>query len=170
MRLSFVIASALAATAAACAQSDSAVMQQGGATDVAAVRSAVDAANATFAEAIQRGDSLTLASLYDVDAMVMPQGMNASTGRAAIQSMFAGLLSQFTVSNMTLVTQDVVASGDLAVETGRYSWTLTPKNGKAMPDSGKYVVVWRKQADGSWKLYRDIFNNDAPPPAPTMKK
>jgi ketosteroid isomerase-like protein len=114
--------------------------------------------------AIERGDSAALASLYDADAAVMPEGMNAAR-HDRIQSTFGGMLSQFAVSNFSLHTQNLVASGDLAVETGRYAWTLTPKKGKAMTDSGKYVVAWRKQADGSWKLYRDIFNDDAPPPA-----
>jgi ketosteroid isomerase-like protein len=36
-----------------------------------------------------------------------------------------------------------------------------------MPDSGKYIEIWRKQSDGTWKLVRDIFNSDLPLPTPT---
>lgn len=77
-----------------------------------------------------------------------------------------GAFSALTITNMKLVVRDVVASGDLASETGHYEWTLTPKTGggKAIADSGKYVVVWKKKSDGSYKLFRDIWNNDAPPP------
>ena len=32
-----------------------------------------------------------------------------------------------------------------------------------MLDSGKYVVAWQKQADGGWKITRDILNTDIPP-------
>jgi ketosteroid isomerase-like protein len=32
-----------------------------------------------------------------------------------------------------------------------------------MTDRGKYMVLWKRQADGSWKLYRDMFNTSMPP-------
>jgi uncharacterized protein (TIGR02246 family) len=170
MRLSLMAGVFIGAVVVACAKSDQpAAVQQGAATDVSVARRGIDSTNAMFAAAIQRGDSVTLASLYDADAAVLPQGMNVARGHDQIQSTFGGILSQFAISNFSLHTQDVVASGDLAVETGRYAWTLTPKKGKAMIDSGKYVVAWRKQADGSWKLYRDIFNDDAPPAAPAKR-
>lgn len=43
--------------------------------------------------------------------------------------------------------------------------TMTPKTGKGKPmsDKGKYIVVLQKQADGSWKIVRDISNSDLPP-------
>lgn len=163
MRRQFLTALAIAAATAACAKTErSAVMQQGTAGDVAAVRRAIDSLNATMADAVRRRDSVTAGSLYDIDAMVMPEGMTAAAGRAAIQARFGDLLSHLAAANVTLTTQDVTVSGDLAVETGRYAWALTPKSGKTMVDSGKYVVVWKKQADGSWKIYRDVSNHDGP--------
>ena len=109
------------------------------------------------------------AGYCDDSAMTMPPGDNASVGRANIQRMF-GAFAAFTVSNMKLLVRDVAASGDLASETGHFEWTLTPKakDGKPMTETGKYVVVWKKQADGSYKLFRDIWNPDAPP-APSKK-
>jgi len=38
---------------------------------------------------------------------------------------------------------------------------------KQIDDRGKFVVVWKKQADGAWKIVADIWNSDMPPaPAP----
>jgi len=34
--------------------------------------------------------------------------------------------------------------------------------GVASADHGKFVEVWRKQADGKWKCAVDIFNSDIP--------
>jgi ketosteroid isomerase-like protein len=49
-----------------------------------------------------------------------------------------------------------------------------PKDPKdvASADHGKFVEVWRKQADGKWKCAVDIFNSDIPVPAaaPTPNK
>ena len=30
-------------------------------------------------------------------------------------------------------------------------------------DDGKYIEIWKRQADGSWKIAYDIFNSDLPP-------
>jgi ketosteroid isomerase-like protein len=59
-------------------------------------------------------------------------------------------------------TEDVMVSGDLAVETGTFAWTLQPKSGAEVKDKGKYLTVWKRQADGSWKIVRDIDNSDLP--------
>jgi hypothetical protein len=44
-------------------------------------------------------------------------------------------------------------------------WTLVPKTaqGEEMTTKGKYLTVWKQQADGSWKIVRDINNSDEPP-------
>lgn len=58
------------------------------------------------------------------------------------------------------VKVDVADSGDLAYTIG--TWQLTGKNRKGEPISmtGKYVTVWKKQADGTWKVAADIGNED----------
>lgn len=131
--------------------------------DVAAVRQKIEAGNAALIAAMEKGDSITAASFYDDSAMIMAPGEDAAVGSAGILREF-GAFAAFNITNMKLVGRDIIASGDLATETGHYEWTLTPKKGGGKPvtDVGKYVVVWRKQADGSYKLLRDIWNNDAP--------
>jgi ketosteroid isomerase-like protein len=172
MRRSNVVALAAVALAVGCAtKPEQTATQQGNAVapaaDVGAVRQAIEAGNAGLIAAVEKGDSIAAASFYDDSAMAMPPGDNAAVAHAGIVRMF-GAFSGFTVSNMKLVVHDVAASGDLASETGHYEWTLTPKagGGKPMTDMGKYVVVWKKQPDGSYKLFRDIWNNDAPPAPP----
>ena len=54
----------------------------------------------------------------------------------------------------------MVSSGELAAETG--TAVLTTRQGASQ--NAKYVVVWKRQKDGAWKLYRDIWN--AMPQAP----
>ena len=57
------------------------------------------------------------------------------------------------LTGATLEIVDVDASGETAVEVGRYRLTA----GDAEADHGKYIVVW-KNVDGRWKLHRDIWN------------
>ena len=172
-RRNVVVLAALALAVACATKPEQTATQQGNAAapavDVAAARQAIETGNAGLIAAVEKGDSTAAAGYYDDSAMTMPPGDNASVGRANIERMFGGFAA-FTVSNMKLLIRDVAASGDLASETGHFEWTLTPKakGGKPTTETGKYVVVWRKQADGSYKLFRDIWNADAPP-APSKK-
>jgi uncharacterized protein (TIGR02246 family) len=53
---------------------------------------------------------------------------------------------------------EVARSGDLAYEYGTYDNATEARKGKVTHEKGKYVVVWKKQADGSWKAAIDIGN------------
>jgi ketosteroid isomerase-like protein len=68
----------------------------------------------------------------------------------------------------------VAKSGDVAYTYGTYDLSVTGPDGKPMTDKGKYVTVYKKQADGSWKAALDTFNSDmplpTPPPPPPAKK
>jgi ketosteroid isomerase-like protein len=55
---------------------------------------------------------------------------------------------------------EVANSGDLGYATGFYTIDNPPI------DKGKYLEVWKKQPDGSWKAIADIFNSDMPTPSP----
>ena len=42
--------------------------------------------------------------------------------------------------------------------------TVQPEGMDPVEIPGKYVVVWRKAEDGTWKLHVDIFNTNVPTP------
>jgi ketosteroid isomerase-like protein len=52
-------------------------------------------------------------------------------------------------------------SDDMAYLQGTYTMT-DPKTKKPMTDKGKYLTVFTKQPDGSWKAIADAFNSDPP--------
>jgi len=77
---------------------------------------------------------------------------------------FAAMLVAMKPTAMKFQTQDLIVSGDYAIETGSYEVTSKPPQAaKPAHDVGKYLVVWKKQSDGSYKLFRDIGNSDLPP-------
>jgi ketosteroid isomerase-like protein len=47
-------------------------------------------------------------------------------------------------------------------EVRRAQMAMKPTAGPVMKDTGKYLTVWKHQADGSWKIIRDIDNSDLP--------
>jgi ketosteroid isomerase-like protein len=61
---------------------------------------------------------------------------------------------------------EVARAGDMAYVLGTYQLTMTDPQGNPVNDHGKFVEVWKKQADGKWKAVADTFNSDLPPSAP----
>lgn len=130
--------------------------------DPMAVRQAIDAGNARAAAAMNSNDVEGWLANYTADAIVMAPNQPAWRGTDGIRAGAKGLMDMFAVSNASFTTEEVKVSGDLAVETGTFEMTMTPKQGKAVTDKGKYIAIWERQADGSWKITRDIFNSDLP--------
>jgi len=128
--------------------------------DLAAVKKVVDSTNVVFGSLVSKGDSVGLASLYTSDAKFMAPNAPTASGRSAIQAAFAGLFAAMGTPGLTLTTNDLWGTEELVTEVGTY--TMTDKNGKEI-DKGKYIDLW-KMEDGKWKLCRDIFNSDNPPP------
>jgi ketosteroid isomerase-like protein len=131
--------------------------------DLDAAKKSIDSTNTVFSSLVSKGDSVGLASLYTSDGKFMAPNQPTASGRSAIQSTFAGLFAALGTPNLTLTADEVSGSEDLVSEVG--SFRMTGKDGKQM-DKGKYIVLW-KMEDGKWKLYRDIFNSDMAPMAPS---
>ena len=123
------------------------------------VRAAIESANAEFAALAAKGDAAALAGLYTKDGAVMPAGSEPVRGTAAIRTFWQSAFSS-GVAAVELKTLEVYGQGATASEVGEY--TLKDKGGKAL-DHGKYIVIWRRTG-GHWKLLRDMFSSNAPPP------
>ena len=64
---------------------------------------------------------------------------------------------------MSIANEEVKISGDLACSHGNYKVSMTPKaGGETIMIDGKYLSIEERQADGSWKIIRSCFNDNAP--------
>jgi ketosteroid isomerase-like protein len=124
--------------------------------DLASAKSSIEANNVKFIDAIKKGDSAAVAALYAEDALVLPTNREA-VKVSDIASFWGGMI-RMGVKDLKLMTDDVAGNEDQLAETGRYE--IYGAENKLL-DKGKYVVVW-KPVNGSWKLYRDIFNTSLP--------
>ena len=133
--------------------------------DVAAVRRSIERSDSIYADAVKRGDYATVASVYTEDAIALLNGMPALRGKQAIQEGIATMFKAMGLNDAKITTNDVEVHGDVALEMGTYEMTVRPPGAKAdMVDKGKFIAVWKKEADGTWKLHRDAPSSDAPPP------
>ena len=119
----------------------------------------IAAALASFAEAFNGGDSAGVAALYTADAALFPPGAARVDGRAAIQAFWQGAIDD-GITALSLEAVEVEESGDLAMEVGSFSLAVPGEGGQQTTVFGKYIVVWKKGADGVWRLYRDIWNTN----------
>ena len=109
-------------------------------------------------------------SYYSDDAIVLVPNIPVLKGKEQIRGMWKGMFEVPGFSGGWKATKiDVARSGDLAYVTGSYEINESDANGKPMTDKGKYLEVWKKQADGTWKCVVDMFNTDLPAPAPSEK-
>ena len=97
------------------------------------------------------------------DGSVLGPNSPIATGHDAISKSFAGF---FAIPGMTIdwkpVRTEVAKSGEMAYTSGTYKMVIPGADGKVTTDTGKYVTVWKKQKDGSWRVALDIFNSDLP--------
>jgi len=133
--------------------------------DSAAVWRALGEANTRFSESFKRGDAAALASTYTSDAVVMLSNAPSWDGAEAIRQGFSAFLTNISVPNFKLTTTDILIDAGHAIERGTYEMTMHPKAAGAadVTDKGKYITVWERQPDGSWKISRDMSNSDGPP-------
>jgi uncharacterized protein (TIGR02246 family) len=120
-------------------------------------RGDVDELNAQLARGLEEADASTVAGVYANDAKLLPPNSEPLEG-GAIEEFWAGAIGQ-GVRGAKLETVSLDEREDLAVEVGRY--TLSTEAGDVI-DEGKYVVVHRRQSDGSWRYGVDIWNSNRP--------
>ena len=104
-------------------------------------------------------------SFYTEGALVLPPNRPAVTTRDGIRNLWKGFLDSLTEISWTTTRVETARSGDMAYVTGTYRMTM--KDGTK--DRGKFLDVWKKQADGSWKVAVDMVNSDISAAAPEKK-
>ena len=117
-----------------------------------------------FVEAYNRGDAAGAADFYAEDAKILPPNMEMVSGKEAIRGFWKTAMDM-GMRRINLEIAEMGYDGNLAYERGVSTVTIQPEGGQEVTVRGKYIVVLKRQADGSWKLAVDIWNSDQPQPA-----
>ncbi len=128
--------------------------------DKAAIR---DLADVQWLNAEQAKDVDSVLSVFADDASLFPPNAPIVTGKEAIRARVSEWHSGPRVAISWQTTKvEVSRSGDLAYSHGTYEETVNDPEGNPVTDKGKWVTVWEKQPDGTWKVVADIWNTDQP--------
>jgi ketosteroid isomerase-like protein len=122
----------------------------------------ITAFNKRYLQSINDGDFATLSRLTTPGHIMMVPGIPAIVGKSANDDANRRSLEQYRVVESWTPAETVIEGG-LAFQRGTFSSALTPKAGGATRSiDGKFLRIYRRDADGNWSMYIDMFNGDAP--------
>lgn len=97
------------------------------------------------------------------DVVYLGSGMSPIVSKQELRALVEPMYEQFDI-NLQMTTKDILISGDLAVEWGMVTGKMTPRNGdKELEIDNKYLFVYQRQRDGTWKTAWDIYNENRSP-------
>jgi ketosteroid isomerase-like protein len=98
------------------------------------------------------------------DAVIMVPNRPVQEGKTAcarfVADVMAGLLEQFD-RHIIYVSAEVRVIGDCGFDRGSFTFTVAPRSGgESSRENGKYLFLYSRAVDGSWKIARAIVNLD----------
>ena len=130
-------------------------------TDTVAIRRTLQAADSAFSAAYMNDDFDAIAAAYTEDAVAMPPG-GPIRGKAAIRALFEHG-PNLKILDHRLVMESLTIKDGMAMEVGSYSIRTQVGQNEPNTSGGHYMLVWRLEADGVWRILGDMWNS---PPAP----
>lgn len=112
-----------------------------------------------FARATAEGGGSAFASFFADDAVTLANGKAPVIGRAAIASQATWAPKAYQLTWKPDGGR-MSAKGDMGFTWGHYEGHSIDSNGNAVVTSGRYFTVWKRQADGSWKVEMDASNEE----------
>ena len=118
------------------------------------LRQEIDSLNRAMEQAFAKGDMMAVARFYADDAKLMgPRGDDVS-GRAAIDRYWSGIKD---AKSWKLEVLDVGGDRTTAYQVGR-STLVTGGTGGDRTSVSRFVVIWKRQADGRLRIALDFYH------------
>lgn len=137
-----------------------------GAAQTAAADAAIKAvkeANQAREAAIEAGDITGYLAAYLDDAVWMPPHAPEIVGKENAAVRLKQVLDQVSVDQVIQDEEHVMMSTDHVAERGKYAFSVTPKAGGApRQETGNFMVIWKKDADGKWKIGWEMWTTARP--------
>jgi uncharacterized protein (TIGR02246 family) len=125
----------------------------------AKIKAAVEDRYKEWIAAANKKDAAALTNLYDENAVLMPKEEEPVIGKAAIGEYYKKLVADphFVPFTLTLDWNSFHVVDDIAIATAVFEGDVT-RNGKQTHFRGKNLLIWKKQPNGSWNMFRYMFD------------
>ena len=142
-----------------------------------AARSAADSAavlqaSQEYVNAWIKGDTAAALGHLSSDIRILISGLADIAGPDATQKLFADEMATYDVPVLKLNHQDLIVSGDHAIDIGTYEEIQVPKKGGTpLQNKGRFMTIWRREG-GAWRITRYMLNElpAAATSAPILKQ
>jgi len=114
---------------------------------------------AKFAKTTAEGGGKAFAAWFAEDGVSLANGQAPVHGREAIAKQATWSPKDY---QLTWTPTDGVMSptGDMGYTWGHYEGTSWYADGNSKVTTGRYLTIWRKEPDGSWKVVLDASNDE----------
>jgi len=152
------ISLAVMACAALLAQGCSSETQPTFADDLAAIT----AFNERYLRAINEEDIAALSALTTDGHIMLAPNSEPVVGKAANDALNGGAFQRYEFSE-TWRPVETVVDGDLGFQRGTFTVIATPRgDGDRLEVNGSFLRIYQRQANGEWRMTRDMFNSSTP--------
>jgi len=121
------------------------------------VESTIRGLSKDFCTAFNTGNYDHGAALFAADGQYMPPNSEPTEGSKPIERKMRQL-GEAGYHDLRFETARIVHSGDMAVETGRYTVAISQANGTTVAERGKYLRAWRRL--GAWLIIAECWNSN----------
>ncbi len=126
----------------------------------------IEAVNALLAEhvaAVNSGDVSANLAGFTEDIIYLPPDLPPVRGKPALESFVRSFFDSFD-AEIKMAPEETVVAGDWVFQWGTITGAFRPlEGGDGTSLEGKYMYLYQRQPDGSWKIARDIYNSNVPP-------
>ncbi|HJR52366.1 MAG TPA: SgcJ/EcaC family oxidoreductase [Gemmatimonadota bacterium] len=131
-------------------------------TDSSAAAEEIARSAQAFSQALAAGDPEGMAAQYVDDAVLVPPGGRMIAGRDSIRAFWTPRNPDFRTLAHSLTTDRLEVVGEVAVEVGTWRQEGQLRDEEPRESAGRYLVVWRRQPDGAWKMQFDSWTAPFP--------
>jgi len=123
---------------------------------------AITGFNERYLASINNEDIAALSALTTDGHIMLPPNQEPVVGKSANDAMNGGAFERYEFSE-TWQPVETVIDGNLAFQRGTFTTIATPRGaGNRLEVSGSFMRIYQRQANGEWRMTRDMFNSSTP--------
>ena len=129
--------------------------------EIESAKAAIQALNQQWEINFENHDLAGLAALFTEDCVRMPQGGAATVGRSALEAAYRQDFAEVwkAQAKVRLNAEEVIISGEYAFARGADT-LVQVQDGTQVEETGKWLFIYRRQPDGTWKYHWSTFNSN----------